>query len=233
MSDETATKWMIDRLESHLAALQKQGYEHYSEQVEGLDISRQIIKRVLPDEAFTADPLDDEQWQWRAHTSISKALGVLKNRAEIIEFLGPSGPSMPADDLHPVIWNAASEMWRIEKYRAAVASAAAFLNAHIQAKSMRADLSDKELMSQVFSSDKATPGRPRLRWNGQGTGQTITSMRNGIIAYAQGVSMTIRNPATHETKERSRQVALEQLAALSLLARWVDECDLDEGLDAS
>lgn len=229
MRDEAATKWMTERLESHLAALQMPGHEHYTKQVEGLDVSRRIVERVLPDEPFNIDPLDDGAWQWQAQTLISKALGVLKYRAEIIEYLGPSGPSMPADELHPVIWNAASELWQIEQYRAAVASAATFLNAHIQVKSTRVDLSDKDLMSQVFSVNEATPDKPRLRWNGPGTAQTKTSMLNGLMAYAQGVSMTIRNPATHETDERSRQTALEQLGALSLLARWVDDCELDQG----
>lgn len=229
MSEDAATRWMIERLESHLTALQKSTSEHYAEQVEGLDVSRRIIERVLPGEIFAIDPLDDEHWQWRARTVISRALGVVKNRAEILEFLGPSGPSMPADDLHPVIWNAASELWRIEHYRAAVASAATFLNAYIQVKSTRVDLSDKNLMSQVFSASEAAHDQPRLRWNGPGTAQTKNSMLQGLMAYAQGVSMTIRNPAAHETDERPRQTALEQLAALSLLARWVDDCELDKG----
>lgn len=38
--------------------------------------------------------------------------------------------------------------------------------------------------------------------------------------------MTIRNPATHGTAEMSKQEAAERLAVLSLLARWVDHCDL-------
>jgi hypothetical protein len=40
--------------------------------------------------------------------------------------------------------------------------------------------------------------------------------------------MTIRNSAAHDTDEMPEQQALERLAALSLLARWVDECELVE-----
>ena len=44
--------------------------------------------------------------------------------------------------------------------------------------------------------------------------------------YAVGVSMAIRNPVTHETSGVEKQVALEHLVALSVLARWVDDCRL-------
>ncbi|WP_454320789.1 TIGR02391 family protein [Streptomyces phaeoluteigriseus] len=38
--------------------------------------------------------------------------------------------------------------------------------------------------------------------------------------------MTVRNTATHEaTDEMTVQQALERLAALSLLAHWIDECE--------
>ena len=37
--------------------------------------------------------------------------------------------------------------------------------------------------------------------------------------------MTIRNTSAHGTDGMAAQDALERLAALSLLARWVDGCD--------
>ena len=37
----------------------------------------------------------------------------------------------------------------------------------------------------------------------------------------------IRNPQAHPSDDITEQEALEQLAALSVLARWVDECDVD------
>jgi hypothetical protein len=53
-------------------------------------------------------------------------------------------------------------------------------------------------------------------------------MNDGLRQLAPGVHMTIRNPATHSTDELGEQEALERLAVLSLLARWVDDCRLDE-----
>jgi hypothetical protein len=40
--------------------------------------------------------------------------------------------------------------------------------------------------------------------------------------------MTIRNSVAHGVGELGEQDALEQLSTLSLLARWVDECELTE-----
>jgi hypothetical protein len=40
--------------------------------------------------------------------------------------------------------------------------------------------------------------------------------------------MTIRNSVAHGLGELDEQSALERLSALSLLARWVDECDIVE-----
>lgn len=51
-------------------------------------------------------------------------------------------------------------------------------------------------------------------------------MNSGLLAFAPGVQMTIRNSAAHGLGELDEQSALERLATLSLLARWVDECDL-------
>ncbi len=35
--------------------------------------------------------------------------------------------------------------------------------------------------------------------------------------------MAIHNPATHQVEEMGEQVALERLAALSVIARWLDD----------
>jgi len=37
----------------------------------------------------------------------------------------------------------------------------------------------------------------------------------------------IRNISTHVTNEPDEQAALEQLAALSVLARWIDEAEIE------
>ena len=223
--DDGASEWMIDRLERTQEVLSSQAYS-YEDKVESLALGARIIASIFPDERFHMDPFFNEGWLPNARTAIAKALGVVRNQEAIARYLGPAGPSMSAHNLHPTVWSAASGLWKDGHYGSAVSRAATFLNAEIQDKSTRTDLSDKELMTQVFSPQPASEERPRLRWRGKGTPRTRTSMRDGLLSYAVGVSLAIRNPVAHETAAMDKQVALEQLAALSVLARWVNACHL-------
>lgn len=81
-------------------------------------------------------------------------------------------------------------------------------------------------MTQAFSLSAPQAGKPRLRWPGKDDDLTVKAMRLGILNTAQGVFSAIRNPATHTTDELPKQEALEQLASLSVLARWIDRCEL-------
>ena len=59
-------------------------------------------------------------------------------------------------------------------------------------------------------------------------------MNIGLRQFAPGAQLTIRNPtATHGPGELTEQEAVERLSVLSLLARWVDQCDLIEAPDSS
>ena len=53
-------------------------------------------------------------------------------------------------------------------------------------------------------------------------------MQRGARTFAEGVFAGIRNPLAHEAdQEMPEQQALEYLAALSVLARWVDESTVE------
>jgi hypothetical protein len=153
-----------------------------------------------------------------------QAIGLLRTEEETAERLGPAGPKMRADDLHTVVWNAAAKLWSDGHYTEAVKRAATFLNAHVAARLDRHDVSDASLMREAFSSNPPEAGRTRLRWPGDASDLTVKSMNDGLRNYAVGVFMAIRNVTTHDTNDLEPQLALEQLAALSLLARWIDVC---------
>jgi len=154
------------------------------------------------------------------------ALGRLRNDAETRAMIGSNAPTMKADALHPLVWDAASKRWDSGHYSDAVQRAATFLNAHVQDITGRTDVSDNDLMSQTFSLSAPQPDKPRLRWPGDDSNLTVKAMRVGILNMSQGVFSAIRNPATHSTEDMERQEALEQLATLSILARWIDRCEL-------
>jgi hypothetical protein len=48
------------------------------------------------------------------------------------------------------------------------------------------------------------------------------------MEFGAGCFTGIRNPVAHEDGLKlTEQVALEQLAAFSVLARWIDECTVE------
>ncbi|MGW5852369.1 TIGR02391 family protein [Streptomyces sp. NPDC055254] len=150
-------------------------------------------------------------------------LGRLEAMARKAEAEAPSVSGV--EHFHPLVWGAASRLWRNEHYREAVASAAEALVAHVQSRTGRHDVAATSLWQQVFSSAPPKPGDPKLRWPGEPTSQTVKTMNEGLRSFAPGVQMTIRNTSAHGTDTMNAQDALERLAALSLLARWIDDCD--------
>lgn len=137
-------------------------------------------------------------------------------------------PTIGAEAMHPLIWGAARRLWLDRHYRQAVSAAADALVGNVKSLTGRTDLPETSLWQQVFSKDAPAPSSPRLRWPGPSSDRNVISMNDGLRQYAPGVQMTIRNPAAHDAVDLDEQLALERLAALSLLARWVDACELVE-----
>jgi hypothetical protein len=137
-------------------------------------------------------------------------------------------PSVGAEAMHPAVWGAAARLWRDRHFREAVAGAAEAVVLMVKTRTKRNDIAETALWQQVFSDKEPQPGQPRLRWPGDPNDREVSTMNSGLRSFAPGVQMTIRNSAAHSTIELDEQAALERLSALSLLARWVDECDLVE-----
>lgn len=150
-------------------------------------------------------------------------LGALAAEAE-----AAAPPTIGVEVMHPVIWAAAKRLWRDGHFQEAVAKAAEALMAHLQQTVERTDTSGTKLWQEVFSKDLPVLDRPRLRWAGRQTDEHVKRMNEGLRLYAPGVQMLIRNPAAHAADTPPKQEALEQLATLSLLARWVDRCEIQK-----
>jgi hypothetical protein len=194
------------------------------------DQTRRVLAHVqgsssLPD-ILSHSMYNDDYWVSGGIRQAEYALGKLRTDAQTRAILGSVAPTMAADALHPLIWDAASKRWDAGHYSDAVQRAATFLNANVQDATGRRDVSDSALMQQTFSLEPPQPERPRLRWPGNDDDLNVKTMRVGILNMAQGVFSAIRNPATHSTDDVERQEALEQLATLSILARWIDRCEL-------
>ncbi|MFN3003020.1 TIGR02391 family protein [Mycolicibacterium wolinskyi] len=156
----------------------------------------------------------------------NQMIGSLEEMAD--RALAELPPTVDVSEMHPAVWGQAARLWRDEHYRQAVAAGAEGVLSMVKSRTGRYDIPDTALWQQVFSDQKPEPGKPRLRWPGDPTHQTVVSMNAGLRQFAPGAQMTIRNPATHGLGEMTPQEAAERLSTLSLLARWVDQCDLLE-----
>ncbi|MET0715916.1 MAG: TIGR02391 family protein [Mycetocola sp.] len=161
-------------------------------------------------------------------SNILSAVGQITGRLEamLAEAEADAPPAVGAQAMHPLIWSAASRLWRDRHFRQAVSSAAEALVANVKSLTGRNDVAETSLWQQVFSAAPPTKTQPRLRWPGNPADRDVSAMNDGLRMFAPGVQMTIRNGATHGISEMREQDAIERLAALSLLARWVDECEL-------
>jgi len=190
-------------------------------------VVEQIFDRVLPDWRKLDANNDENRWmQHRAAALRSEE--VLKRQKELAQNLGENAPELSAANLHPWVWGGAKSLWQSGHYREAVEAAAKKVNAETQNKVGRRDVSETDLFKQAFSLDEPKPGKARLRRMKDDGSDTYRSVQRGAMSLAEGVFAGIRNPLTHEAdQELSEQEALEYLAALSVLARWVDQSDVE------
>lgn len=196
-------------------------------------VVEQILDRVLP--RWRVEVPDDEYTAWARHReAATRARSQLKRADEIRQNLGDDAPEISASNLHPWIWCGARSLWQSGHFVQAVRDAATKLNAETQNKVGRRDVSETDLFKQSFSLDEAKPGKARLRRLTPEDSDTYRSVQRGAMAFAEGVFAGIRNPLSHEAdQEMSEQVALEHLAALSVLARWVDESTVEHAGEPS
>lgn len=189
--------------------------------VAAAQIVEKILDRVLP--RWRSDVRVDKKGRWQQHREAAqRAVVEIESRAELAAKLGDNAPNLNAGGFHPWVWDSAKSLWQSGHFREAVRAAAVKINAETQNKLDRRDISEAALVQFAFSNDAPTLGKARLRPAGDDGGKTATSLRRGIAAYAEGCFAAIRNPLSHDEGDLLEQEALEQLAALSVLARWID-----------
>ncbi len=160
--------------------------------------------------------------------AITRAIAELEVREELDEMLGDTAPGLSAGTFHAWVWDSAKNLWSSGHYREAVSAAARAINAQVQAKTSRRDISEWKLLTNAFSAKPPEPGEPRLRLMKDDGSDTFRNVHEGAGSFARGLYQAIRNPANHdELGELSETEALEQLAAFSVLARWVDEATVE------
>ncbi len=162
-------------------------------------------------------------------SNILNSCGFAIGRLEglILEAEAAQPPRIGAEALHPSVWGAASRLWRDGHYRQAVTAAAEAVVLMLKTRLERADIAETALWQEAYSDQPPKPGKPRLRWPGNPSDQDVKTMTAGLRFFAPGVQMTIRNSAAHGVGEMDQQEAIERLSTLSLLARWLDACEVE------
>lgn len=171
------------------------------------------------------------EWPWsNARDAAVRLLGILQGQQEAQEILAPAGPKLAANRLHPWVWEAAAKLWDDGHLRLAIQNAATAIDRKLQAKLSMVSKSGQALVTQAFqpAPPKANEKRLRLPQFVEGT-EDWTSAHQGAMAFGQGCMLAIRNLATHRPSEPEEQMALEQLASLSVLARWIDVAEVVRG----
>lgn len=137
---------------------------------------------------------------------------------------------MDAANLHPWAWENGRSYWNTGHYHQSVMQAAIRVNAETQAKLGRIDVSEKALFNEAFSLSAPKQDAARLRLAANDGSKTYENLYRGTRAFAEGLYAAIRNPGMHTPEEAAggeEQLYLEQLAAFSLLAPWIDQADVE------
>lgn len=192
-------------------------------------VVEKILDQVLPGWARES-PKQDQNYDW-LRDQASRAKSALERSAELAENLGDNAPDMDASNLHPWAWERGKSLWNTGHHHEAVMQAAILVNAETQSKLARMDVSEVALFNEAFSLDPPKPGAPRLRLMENDASKTYQNLHRGARTFADGLYTAIRNPGMHTpspTDGGEEQLALEQLAAFSLLARWIDQARVEK-----
>lgn len=235
-------EWAIKEIDQFLRVTDQVGYDNsgggivvlgthmrgtQTEASQRAHVVEQILDRVLPGWRQSR-PEKDVKFTW-LRDQASRATAAMQRAAELAENLGDNAPDMDAANLHPWAWENGRSFWSTGHYHQAVMQAAIRVNAETQAKLGRMDVSETALFNEAFSMDAPKEGTARLRLTADDGGKTYQNLHRGARSFADGLYTAIRNPGMHKPHEArggEEQLALEQLAAFSLLARWVDQADV-------
>lgn len=231
-------EWAAERLRQHirLTTLTRREYEmgifdelsfSQPEILASAQVVEKIMDRVTPKWRESLAP--DHAQQWQPHRAAAvRALAEIESAEEVAEKLGENAPTLNAATMHPWAWEGARSLWQSRHFGEAVRAAATKVNAELQNKVGRRDVSEEALVKEAFSDNPPTPTAARLRLPDDDGGKTAASVRRGIRSLGEVCFAALRNPASHDPIGNVDEViALERLATISLLARWIDEATVE------
>lgn len=166
-------------------------------------------------------PSEAEELQSKTTNLISLLAGMVTE----LRLAQPEEPVPTVEALHPWVAGALTGLWDGGYHRQAVDEATRAIEIRLKAKLGRLDhVTGAPLMADAFNPDPPRPGQKRLRFSAFSEGSAAwTNAHQGAMYFGMGCMHRIRNLYEHHDEEIDKELALECLAALSLLARWIDE----------
>lgn len=184
-------------------------------------VAQRIIDQIFP--TWISECQEDSFFEFgKKRDAAIHARQLLLRSAEMEKNLGPAGPSLSSESLHPWIWQPAKLLWTGGHYREAVQAAATKLEAEARNKLGRPDLDGRELLREAFSSNEQS-GRARFQVPEYLTDKSKKSFLEGLRGLSEACFAFARNLTTHELNALDENEALEHLSMLSLLARQVEK----------
>jgi hypothetical protein len=205
--------------------------------------ARLAVAAAYGDDSDQVERFDGIRWtlaMWTAGTpesvhaearrrGLTRAVEMLEAFVEDLEDreAKPSLPGLNPNDFHPWVAEAAARLWNDGHTRQAVQTAATSVEGWIRGKLSAHEGSVASIVASAFSISEPRPDAPRLRFPDLGPvgSDNWKSAHEGAGAFGRGCFLRIRNLYTHHDGD-SPQEALEALAALSLLARWIDAAEV-------
>jgi hypothetical protein len=160
---------------------------------------------------------------------LNNAVSMLRAFVEDIDahLATPELPGLDPSQFHPWVAGSAAALWADGHRQQAVQTAAAMIETRLKVKLGVHTGSVASLVASAFSTKEPVEGQPRLRFDDVGApgSETFISAHEGAGAFGRGCMLRVRNLYTHASGA-DEQEDLEALAALSLLARWIDSARL-------
>lgn len=196
-------------------------------------VALEVLRRLDPTAADRLHATADGGSNYRSEQCkrvVLQAAEILQSRDEIDRRLGPAGPQLAAARLHADVWQAAAPLWSHGHRLDAVLAAARSVNALLQDRLGRRDVSETALVHEAWSEKPPSDRASRLRVAGADPEDRDSwkALHVGANQFGAGLFMRIRNVLAHGPPggEIDEQEALEYLAAFSAFARWVDDAEV-------
>ena len=173
---------------------------------------------------------EDVDFRW-LRDQAARGKVAIEREDELAANLGDGAPEMDAANLHPWAWDSGKAFWHTGHYHQAVMAASQRINAETQAKLGLTHPGESKLFQQAFSTNDPQTDQPRLRLMRNDGSDNFKNVHQGARALGEGLYWALRNTGMHAPPPADggeEQLALEQLAAFSLLARWVDQAEVEK-----